>query len=597
MNSLLKNLVFWGIIIVIMILLFNLFYGKPRQTVLDKNYSEFITEVEKNQVLEVEAQGRNLIWRDKEGKRYKTYAPEDPEMIKILREKRVVINAKKESDTSFIQIIITWAPMILLIGVWIFFMKQMQIGGGKALSFGKSKAKILTKEHHQVTFENVAGIEEAKDELEEIIAFLRDPKKFTKLGGRIPKGVLLIGAPGTGKTLLARAIAGEADVPFFSISGSDFVEMFVGVGASRVRDLFLQGKRNAPCIIFIDEIDAVGRHRGAGLGGGHDEREQTLNQLLVEMDGFESNEGVILIAATNRPDVLDPALLRPGRFDRQVVVPVPDVKGREEILKVHSKQTPLADDVNFIELARGTPGLTGADLENLVNEAALLAARLGKEKVEMADLEQAKDKVLMGVERKSMIISLEERRMTAFHEAGHTLVAKMIPGTDPIHKVTIIPRGRALGLTQQLPIDEKHTYPKDYLLNNITIMMGGRVAEELVLNHQTTGAGNDIERATEIARKMVCEWGMSEKLGPLTFGKKEEQIFLGREFAQHRDYSEETARLIDNEIRTIVTHSYEKAKDILQRNMAVLHQLANSLLEKEVLDSRQIDSIIKGEMV
>jgi len=597
LNSLLKNLVFWGIIIVIMILLFNLFYGKPRQTVLDKNYSEFITEVEKNQVLEVEAQGRNLIWRDKEGKRYKTYAPEDPEMIKILREKRVVINAKKESDTSFIQIIITWAPMILLIGVWIFFMKQMQIGGGKALSFGKSRAKILTKEHHQVTFENVAGIEEAKDELEEIIAFLRDPKKFTKLGGRIPKGVLLIGAPGTGKTLLARAIAGEADVPFFSISGSDFVEMFVGVGASRVRDLFLQGKRNAPCIIFIDEIDAVGRHRGAGLGGGHDEREQTLNQLLVEMDGFESNEGVILIAATNRPDVLDPALLRPGRFDRQVVVPVPDVKGREEILKVHSKQTPLADDVNFTELARGTPGLTGADLENLVNEAALLAARLGKEKVEMADLEQAKDKVLMGVERKSMIISLEERRMTAFHEAGHTLVAKMIPGTDPIHKVTIIPRGRALGLTQQLPIDEKHTYPKDYLLNNITIMMGGRVAEELVLNHQTTGAGNDIERATEIARKMVCEWGMSEKLGPLTFGKKEEQIFLGREFAQHRDYSEETARLIDNEIRTIVTHSYEKAKDILQRNMAALHQLANSLLEKEVLDSRQIDSIIKGEMV
>ncbi|MCJ7748034.1 MAG: ATP-dependent zinc metalloprotease FtsH [Desulfobacterales bacterium] len=597
MNSLLKNLVFWGIIIVIMILLFNLFYGKPRQTVLDKNYSEFITEVEKNQVLEVEAQGRNLIWKDKDGKRYKTYAPEDPEMIKILREKRVVINAKKESDTSFIQIIITWAPMILLIGVWIFFMKQMQIGGGKALSFGKSKAKILTKEHHQVTFENVAGIEEAKNELEEIIAFLRDPKRFTKLGGRIPKGVLLIGAPGTGKTLLARAIAGEADVPFFSISGSDFVEMFVGVGASRVRDLFLQGKRNAPCIIFIDEIDAVGRHRGAGLGGGHDEREQTLNQLLVEMDGFESNEGVILIAATNRPDVLDPALLRPGRFDRQVVVPVPDVKGREEILKVHSKRTPLADDVRLVDLARGTPGLTGADLENLVNEAALLAARLGKEKVEMADLEQAKDKVLMGVERKSMIIPLEERKTTAFHEAGHTLVAKMIPETDPIHKVTIIPRGRALGITQQLPIDEKHTYPKDYLLNNITIMMGGRAAEELVLNRQTTGAGNDIERATEIARKMVCEWGMSENLGPLTFGKKEEQIFLGREFAQHRDYSEETARLIDNEIRAIVTQSYEKAKDILQRNMAILNQLANSLLEKEVLDGRQIDSIIKGEMI
>jgi len=580
-----------------MILLFNLFYGKPRQTVLDKNYSDFISAVENDKVLEVEAQGRNLSWKDKDGKRYKTYAPEDPEMIKILREKKVIIDARKESDTSLFQILINVAPMILLVGVWLFFMRQMQIGGGKALSFGKSKAKILTKESHPVTFENVAGIEEAKDELQEIIAFLRDPKKFTKLGGRIPKGVLLIGAPGTGKTLLARAIAGEADVPFFSISGSDFVEMFVGVGASRVRDLFLQGKRNAPCIIFIDEIDAVGRHRGAGLGGGHDEREQTLNQLLVEMDGFESNEGVILIAATNRPDVLDPALMRPGRFDRQVVVPVPDVKGREEILKVHSKPTPLADDVKLDVLARGTPGLTGADLENLVNEAALLAARLGKERVEMVDLEQAKDKVLMGVERKSMIIPLEERKITAYHEAGHTLVARMIPGTDPIHKVTIIPRGRALGLTQQLPIDEKHTYPKDYLLNNITIMMGGRAAEELVLNRQTTGAGNDIEHSTEIARKMVCEWGMSEKLGPLAFGKKEEQIFLGREFAQHRDYSEDTARLIDSEIRAIVNQSYEKARDVIQKNMATLHQLANALLEKEVLDGNQIDSIIKGEMV
>jgi cell division protease FtsH len=579
-----------------MIFFFNIF-SKPRQTFSDKNYSEFITAVENNKVLEVEAQGRNLSWKDKEGKRYKTYAPEDPEMIKILREKGVVISAKKESDTSLSQILITWAPMILLVGVWLFFMRQMQVGGGKALSFGKSKAKILTKEHQHVTFADVAGIEEAKDELEEIISFLRDPKKFTKLGGRIPKGVLLIGAPGTGKTLLARAIAGEADVPFFSISGSDFVEMFVGVGASRVRDLFLQGKRNAPCIIFIDEIDAVGRHRGAGLGGGHDEREQTLNQLLVEMDGFESNEGVILIAATNRPDVLDPALLRPGRFDRQVVVPVPDVKGREEILKVHSKRTPLAEDVLLTDLARGTPGFTGADLENLVNEAALLAARLGKERIEMADLEQAKDKVLMGVERKSMIIPLEERRTAAFHEAGHTLVAKMTPGTDPIHKVTIIPRGRALGITQQLPIDEKHTYPRDYLLKNISVMLGGRAAEELVLKCQTTGAGNDIERATEVARKMVCEWGMSEKLGPLSFGQKEEQIFLGREIAQHRDYSEETARLIDNEVRAIVTESYERAKDILQRNMTVLHQLANSLLDKEVLDSRQIDSIIRGETV
>jgi cell division protease FtsH len=597
LSSLYKNLVFWAIIIVIMVLLFNLF-SKPRQTALDKNYSEFISAVENNRVQEVEAQGRNIVWKDLNGKRFKTYAPEDHEMIKLLRDKKVIINAKKEEESPIWQnILISWFPMILLIGVWLFFMRQVQIGGGKALSFGKSKAKILTKEHHQVTFENVAGIEEAKDELEEIIAFLKDPKKFTKLGGRIPKGVLLIGAPGTGKTLLARAIAGEADVPFFSISGSDFVEMFVGVGASRVRDLFLQGKRNAPCIIFIDEIDAVGRHRGAGLGGGHDEREQTLNQLLVEMDGFESNEGVILIAATNRPDVLDPALLRPGRFDRQVVVPVPDVKGREEILKVHSKRAPLADDVDLTILARGTPGFTGADLENLVNEAALLAARLGKERVEMADFEQAKDKVLMGVERKSMIIPLEERKITAFHEAGHTMVAKMIPGTDPIHKVTIIPRGRALGITQQLPIDEKHTYPKDYLLNNIAVMMGGRVAEELVLNHQTTGAGNDIERSTEIARKMVCEWGMSEKLGPLTFGKKEEEIFLGREFARHRDYSEETARLIDDEVKTIVTQGYEKAKAIITANMAILHKLANALLEKEVLDGNQIEVIIKGENV
>jgi len=553
--------------------------------------------VQNSQVLEVEAQGRNITWKEVNGKKFKTYAPEDPEMIRILREKRVVINAKKESDSSLFQILINLLPMILLIGVWLFFMRQVQIGGGKALSFGKSKAKILKKELHQVTFENVAGIEEAKDELQEIIAFLRDPKKFTKLGGRIPKGVLLIGAPGTGKTLLARAIAGEADVPFFSISGSDFVEMFVGVGASRVRDLFLQGKQNAPCIIFIDEIDAVGRHRGAGLGGGHDEREQTLNQLLVEMDGFESNEGVILIAATNRPDVLDPALLRPGRFDRQVIVPIPDIKGREEILKVHAKRTVLAGDVNMAILARGTPGFTGADLENMVNEAALLAARLDKDHVEMVDMEQAKDKVLMGVERKSMIIPLEERKITAYHEAGHTLVAKMTPGTDPIHKVTIIPRGRALGLTQQLPIDEKHTYPKDYLLNNITVMMGGRAAEELVLNRQTTGAGNDIERSTEIARKMVCEWGMSEKLGPLAFGQKEEQIFLGREFTQHRDYSEETAKMIDQEIRTIVTQSYEKARNILIQNMGTLHKLANTLLEKEALDGQQIDAIIKGEAV
>ena len=596
MSSLYKNLIFWAIIVILMVLLFQLF-SKPRQTAVEKNYSDFISTVENNRVQEAEIRGRNIIWRDKEGKRFKTYAPEDPEMIKLLRDKGVVINVKKEEESPFWNILISSLPVIILVGVLLFFIRQMQIGGGKALSFGKSKAKVLTKELHQITFENVAGIEEAKGELEEIIDFLRDPKKFTKLGGRIPKGVLLIGAPGTGKTLLARAIAGEADVPFFSISGSDFVEMFVGVGASRVRDLFLQGKRNAPCIIFIDEIDAVGRHRGAGLGGGHDEREQTLNQLLVEMDGFESNEGVILIAATNRPDVLDPALLRPGRFDRQVVVPLPDVKGREQILKVHSGKTPLGADVNLAVLSRGTPGFTGADLENLVNEAALLAARLGKERIEMADFEQAKDKVLMGVERKSMIIPLEERRITAFHEAGHTLVARMIPGTDPIHKVTIIPRGRALGITQQLPIDEKHTYPRDYLLNNIAVMMGGRVAEELVLNSQTTGAGNDIERSTEIARKMVCEWGMSEKLGPLTFGKKEEEIFLGREFARHRDYSEETARLIDGEVRTIVAQGYGKAKEIVQANMTTLHTLANTLLEKEVLDGNQIEAIIKGENV
>ena len=597
MNSLTKNLIFWGVVFVTMVVLFNIF-SKPRPAVVEKSYSDFIGAVENNRVVEAEVRGRNLVWKDVDGKRYKTYSPEDPDMIKTLREKRVTILAKKEDETPLWQnLLFSWFPMILLIGLFLFFMRQIQVGGGKALSFGKSRAKVLTKDHHHVTFENVAGIDEAKDELQEIIAFLRDPKKFTKLGGRIPKGVLLIGAPGTGKTLLARAIAGEADVPFFSISGSDFVEMFVGVGASRVRDLFMQGKRNAHCIIFIDEIDAVGRHRGAGLGGGHDEREQTLNQLLVEMDGFESNEGVILIAATNRPDVLDPALLRPGRFDRQVVVPVPDVKGREEILRVHTKRTPLSDTVDLAVIARGTPGFTGADLENLVNEGALLAARLEKERIEMVDLEQAKDKVLMGVERKSMIISLEERKITAYHEAGHTLVAKMIPGTDPIHKVTIIPRGRALGLTQQLPIDEKHTYPKDYLLDNIAIMMGGRVAEELVLQRQTTGAGNDIERSTEIARKMVCEWGMSDKLGPLTFGQKEEQIFLGREFAQHRDYSEETARLIDGEVRSIVIRGYERAKEIVQSNIAILHQLANALLDKEVLDSNQIDTILRGEPV
>jgi cell division protease FtsH len=473
-------------------------------------------------------------------------------------------------------------------------MRQMQVGGGKAMSFGKSRAKLLTENQHRVTFSDVAGVDEAKDDLQEIIAFLKDPKKFTKLGGRIPKGCLLVGAPGTGKTLLARAIAGEAGVPFFSISGSDFVEMFVGVGASRVRDLFVQGKKKAPCIIFIDEIDAVGRHRGAGLGGGHDEREQTLNQLLVEMDGFESNEGVILIAATNRPDVLDPALLRPGRFDRHVVVPRPDIRGREGILQVHIRKVPLSTDVDVSVLARSTPGFTGADLENLVNEAALLAARNDKEKVDMLDLELAKDKVMMGAERRSMIISDEEKRNTAYHEAGHALVAKLLPGADPIHKVTIIPRGMALGLTQQLPMDEKHTYPREYLLNNLVILFGGRVAEELVLEHTTTGAGNDIEKATDLARRMVCEWGMSEKLGPMTFGKKEEEIFLGRDFTQKVDYSKSTAVEIDAEIRRIIQESYHRAKELLKTNLGLLHKVAENLLEKEVLDGSEIDAIVRA---
>jgi cell division protease FtsH len=472
-------------------------------------------------------------------------------------------------------------------------MRQMQAGGGKAMSFGKSRAKLLTEQQQKFTFEDVAGIDEAKEELEEIIEFLKDPKKFTQLGGRIPKGVILMGAPGTGKTLLARAIAGEAGVPFFSISGSDFVEMFVGVGASRVRDLFMQGKKHAPCIVFIDEIDAVGRHRGAGLGGGHDEREQTLNQLLVEMDGFESNEGVILIAATNRPDVLDPALLRPGRFDRRVVVPLPDIKGRKGILKVHSKNKPLADDVDLETVAKGTPGFCGADLSNLVNEAALMAARKEKKEIGKSDFEVAKDKVLMGVERKSMIISPEDKENTAYHESGHVLVAKLIPGTDPIHKVTIIPRGWSLGQTHYLP-DERYTQPKKFLMGEIAVLLGGRAAEEIVREDVSTGAGNDLERATDLARKMVCDWGMSEKLGPLTFGKKEEQIFLGREIAQHRDYSEDTAIKIDEEVRRIVMENYERAKKLLSENLDLLHRLAKELLDREVLDNNEIEKIING---
>ena len=589
-----KQIALWLVLLLVLLGVFSIFSkqsGRDPEIV----FSEFLGSVERGEVQEVVIQGHNIHGKYKTGERFRTFAPDDPELVKSLRDKKVKIAAKPEDESPwYMVLLLNWFPMLLLIGVWIFFMRQMQVGGGKAMSFGKSRAKLLTENQHRVTFSDVAGVDEAKDDLQEIIAFLKDPKKFTKLGGRIPKGCLLVGPPGTGKTLLARAIAGEAGVPFFSISGSDFVEMFVGVGASRVRDLFVQGKKNAPCIIFIDEIDAVGRHRGAGLGGGHDEREQTLNQLLVEMDGFEANEGVILIAATNRPDVLDPALLRPGRFDRRVVVPRPDVKGREGILNVHTRKVPLAQDVDVSVLARATPGFAGADLENLVNEAALLAARSNKEKVDMLDFELAKDKVMMGAERRSMIISDEEKRNTAYHEAGHALVAKLLPGADPIHKVTIIPRGMALGLTQQLPIDEKHTYNKDYLLNNLAILFGGRVAEELVLRHMTTGAGNDIEKATDLAHRMVCEWGMSEKLGPMTFGKKEEEIFLGRDFTQTADYSESTAVEIDAEVRRIIQGSYQRAKDLLESNLELLHKVAESLLEKEVLDGSEIDAIVRG---
>jgi cell division protease FtsH len=592
LNPLQKNIALWLVISLVFVMIYHLF-NQPKALQTEIIYSDFLNYADKTQVAEVTIQGDNISGKLTNGTIFKTYAPKDANVIAMLKDKGVRISAKPADDSPwYMTLLVSWLPMLLLIGVWIFFMRQMQGGGGKAMAFGKSRARLVTDKSKKVTFADVAGVEEAKAELEEVIDFLRDPKKYTKLGGRIPKGLLLVGQPGTGKTLLARAIAGEADVPFLSISGSDFVEMFVGVGASRVRDLFNQGKKNAPCIIFIDEIDAVGRHRGAGLGGGHDEREQTLNQLLVEMDGFESNEGVILVSATNRPDVLDPALLRPGRFDRQVVVPLPDVKGREKILEVHARKVPLAEDVDFAVIARGTPGFSGADIENLVNESVLYAARFDKEKVNMGDFEYAKDKVLMGTERKSMVISDEEKRNTAYHETGHALVARMLPGTDPIHKVTIIPRGRALGLTQQLPVDEKHTYPREYLLNNIIILLGGRAAEELVLKDFTTGAGNDIERATNLARKMVCEWGMSDEMGPLSYGKKEEQIFLGREFATHKDYSEETARKIDNEVSRIVMTGYESARTILSDHMDLLNRIAAELLEKEVLNGPELDVLI-----
>ncbi|MGB7910980.1 MAG: ATP-dependent zinc metalloprotease FtsH [Desulfobaccales bacterium] len=589
-----KNIALWLLITLVMIVLYNYFSvveGNRDKTAI--NYTKFVEMVQADRVSKVTLKGNEISGEYSDGKSFKSYAPDDPALVKLLESKKVEITAVNKDDSSWYgTLLASWLPMIVLVGIWIFFMRQMQAGGGKAMSFGKSRARLMTENTVKITFNDVAGIEEAKDEVSEIIDFLKDPKKFTRLGGRIPKGVLLVGAPGTGKTLLARAIAGEAAVPFFSISGSDFVEMFVGVGAARVRDLFIQAKKSAPCIIFIDEIDAVGRHRGAGLGGGHDEREQTLNQLLVEMDGFEANEGVILIAATNRPDVLDPALLRPGRFDRQVVVPVPDLKGREAILKVHTRRTPLSDSVDLSILARGTPGFSGADLENLANEAALFAARRGNESVAMEDFEQAKDKVLMGAERRSLILSERERRNTAYHEAGHTLVARLSPGADPIHKVTIIPRGQALGLTQQLPLDERHTYSKDFLVTALTVLLGGRAAEELVFQQFTTGAGNDLERATDLARKMVCNWGMSDELGPVTFGKKEEHIFLGREFAQSKDFSEETARLIDAAIKNLILKASGQAVSLLSKHRAQLEILAQGLLEKETLDSREIDRIL-----
>jgi cell division protease FtsH len=601
-NSTVRTILFWLLMILLAVVLWKMASTGGQSAHEDEpNYTAFLSKVQNGNVKDVTVylspNSAELQGEYKDGGKFKGVTIANtaiPDVTKALQEKGVLYNYKEVKNADWLTFLVNFAPLLLLVAFWIFMMKQMQAGGNKALSFGKSRARLLTAQQKKATFKDVAGIDEPKEELYEIIDFLKDPQKFQKLGGRIPKGVLLVGPPGTGKTLLARAIAGEANVPFFSISGSDFVEMFVGVGASRVRDLFEQGKKNAPCIIFIDEIDAVGRHRGAGLGGGHDEREQTLNALLVEMDGFESNEGVILIAATNRPDVLDPALLRPGRFDRRVVVPRPDVKGREEILRVHTRKVPLSEDVDLSVIARGTPGFSGADLANLVNESALWAARQNRKFVTMADFEMSKDKVLMGVERKSMILSEEEKRNTAYHEAGHALVAAMTPGADPLHKVTIIPRGMALGVTMQLPIDDKHTYTKEFLESQLAVLMGGRAAEEIFLHHVTTGAGNDIERATEIARQMVCEWGMSP-LGPLTFGKKEEAIFLGREIAQHRDYSEDTAIKIDEEVRSIVTSGYTRARNILETYRDALERVAQALLDREVLDATELKLLIEGK--
>jgi len=589
-----RSLLFWIAAGVVIIVLWSLLQS-PGATRRDIKFSEFLDEVEKGRISQVTIAGSEIRGEFEDGTAFKSVAaPRYDDLVKILRENGVVIDVKDTSKSPWFSYLFTWFPILLLVLFWVFFMRQMQAGGNKALSFGKSRAKLFSGIQKKITFKDVAGVEEAKEELQEIIGFLKDPQRFQKLGGRIPKGVLLVGAPGTGKTLLARAVAGEAGVPFFSISGSDFVEMFVGVGASRVRDLFDQGKKHAPCLIFIDEIDAVGRQRGAGLGGGHDEREQTLNQLLVEMDGFDSNEGIILIAATNRPDILDSAILRPGRFDRRIVVNMPDVKGREDILKVHVRKIPLAKDVDLKVLARSTPGFSGADLANMVNEAALLAARHGQDKVTMADMESAKDKVLMGVERKSLIISEEEKRSTAYHEAGHALVAALIPEADPIHKVTIIPRGMALGITQQLPLDDRYTYSQDYLEAQLSVLMAGRVAESMFLNKTTTGAASDFDKATEIARKMVCQYGMSE-LGPLSFGERDDLVFLGRDLAMHKNFSEKTAELIDGEVKKIVTRNYERAKDLLEEHRSSLENIARSLLEKEVLTSEEIESLINGK--
>ncbi len=597
MNNVTRNIALWLVIGLVLVMVFHSFSQNERPS-HQVNFSEFMHQVEQGNVAKVTIQGNKISGHYLDGQRFSTYAPDDPELVKTLRAKDVSITAKpKEGNSLLVSILISWFPILLLIAVWIFFMRQMQSGGAGgrgAMSFGKSKAKLVSEDSNKIRFEDVAGVDEAKEEVEELVDFLRDPEKFQKLGGTIPKGILFVGSPGAGKTLLARAIAGEAGVPFFSISGSDFVEMFVGVGASRVRDMFENAQKHAPCIIFIDELDAVGRQRGAGLGGGHDEREQTLNQLLVEMDGFEGSEGVIVIAATNRPDVLDPALLRPGRFDRQVTVPMPDIRGREHILKVHMKNVPLAEDVAPQVIARGTPGFSGADLHNLVNEAALMAARRNARLVEMRDFEAAKDKVLMGVERKSILLSEKQRLTTAYHEAGHTLVAKLLPGTDPVHKVTIIPRGRAMGVTMQLPEEDRYNYERQELLNSIAILMGGRIAEQVFLNQVTTGAGNDIERATEMARRMVTEWGMSEKLGPLTYGEKEEEVFLGREVTQHKTIAETTTQEIDTEIRSIIETQYKRARQLIEEESAKLEVMAQALLQWETLDSNQLDDIMAG---